>query len=198
MDIIIIHVWNPKGGQGKSTLALSLCGAAASQGQRPLLICQDQQGTSVLYGAEGNLPFPVAGSIPDSAPDADIVVIDHQASDWSFPANAQLVIIPVKPQRDQYASYLDASALAQQHIEPRHIIPVVMDSHYHRGQERQITKAMRSEGAGVVSASGAIGRASTEYRTIFDPALDRIYGIKSLRAQVEAVLAQAIETWQTI
>ena len=57
-EIKLISIWNPKGGQGKTMLAINLAAAAVMKlGLKSLLICQDQQGTSMLYFKAGNLPF---------------------------------------------------------------------------------------------------------------------------------------------
>ena len=45
-------------------LAINLAGAAVELGLKPLVICQDQQGTSMLYFQAGNLPFEVIGDVP--------------------------------------------------------------------------------------------------------------------------------------
>ncbi|NDA91228.1 MAG: hypothetical protein EBY20_10100 [Alphaproteobacteria bacterium] len=59
----LVSIWNPKGGQGKSTLAINLAAASVELGLKPLVICQDPQGTSLLYYKSGNLPFEVIDSV---------------------------------------------------------------------------------------------------------------------------------------
>ena len=125
----ILSIWNPKGGQGKSMLAINLAAAAVQIGINPLVICQDQQGTSMLFFNAGNLPFEVTGEIPTSKPDADLVIFDHQASDWEVP-DAALLLMPLKPARDQFATYMDAYKRAEQ--QQKEIITVVTDAAMHR------------------------------------------------------------------
>ena len=86
-QIKLISIWNPKGGQGKSMLAINIAAASVELGLKPLVVCQDPQGTSMLYFKFGNLPFDVLDSVPNNRPDADIVIFDHQASDWEVPTN---------------------------------------------------------------------------------------------------------------
>ena len=44
----IVSVWNPKGGQGKSLIALNLAAAAMSELElTPLVLCRDPQGTAL-------------------------------------------------------------------------------------------------------------------------------------------------------
>ena len=61
----------------------------------------------MLYFRSGNIPFSVIDAITDKHPDADIVIFDHQASDWDVPKN-NIIVMPMKPARDQYATYIDA------------------------------------------------------------------------------------------
>ena len=78
----VVSVWNPKGGQGKSLIALNLAAAAVSELElKPLVICRDPQGTAMLSYAKGNLPFDVKPSYPKGAAKYDLVIADHVASD---------------------------------------------------------------------------------------------------------------------
>ena len=75
----VASAWNPKGGQGKSMVAINLA-AAVENGLRPVVIDRDEQGTSMLYHRAGNLPFDLLDDYPRSAPDVDLVlyVSPHQ------------------------------------------------------------------------------------------------------------------------
>ena len=107
-DIKVVGIWNPKGGQGKSMLAINLAAAAIDLGIKPIVICQDQQGTSMNYYKEGNLNFTVISKIPKEKPDAELIIIDYQASDWEIPEIPEYLVMPLKPARDQYATYKEA------------------------------------------------------------------------------------------
>ncbi len=181
----IVSIWNPKGGQGKSMLAINLAASAFDMGLKPLVICQDQQGTSMLYYREGNLPFEVIGDIPQEKPDADLVIFDHQASDWEVP-DTTLLVMPLKPARDQFATYIDAFKRA--HAKNKDIITVVTDGKDQRPQERATSKYLKGEGAFVIPSSGVFSRASEEYRSIFDGALDRAYKVKERRNDIKKIL----------
>lgn len=183
--IKLVSIWNPKGGQGKSLLAINLAAAAHEMGIKPLVICQDQQGTSMLFYKGGNLPFEVVGSVPDTRPDADIVFFDHQASDWEVP-DPQLLLMPLYPARDQYATYLDAFKRAEGH--GKDIISVVTDGNMHRASEKAICSHMRQQGAFVIPASGVFSRAAEEYHTIFDPALSKAYKVRERRQDLMKIL----------
>ncbi len=81
-------------------LAINLAAAYVELGLVPIIICQDQQGTSINYYNNGNLNFEALGDLPQTQPDADIILIDHQASDWQVP-QTRLLVMPLKPARDQ-------------------------------------------------------------------------------------------------
>lgn len=185
----IVSIWNPKGGQGKSMLAINLAAAAHEMGLKPLVICQDQQGTSMLYHQEGNLPFDVVGKIPQDRPDADLILFDHQASDWEVP-DTQLLIMPLKPARDQFATYADAYARAEE--KGRDIITVVTDGQAHRASEKETTDYLKSQGAYVIPSSGVFSRAASDYRSIFDRALNKAYKVSERRREISGVLAAVL------
>ena len=183
--IILVSIWNPKGGQGKSMLAINLAAAAMEIGVKPIIICQDPQGTSTNYYNGGNLPFEVISQIPENKPDADIIFFDHQASDWEVPSN-NLLLMPVKPARDQYATYLDAFKRANA-IEKK-IITVVTDGSAHRQNEKSTVAYLKEQGAFIIPSSGVFSRASNEYRTIFDVSLNKAYKIGERRREISKIL----------
>jgi chromosome partitioning protein len=187
MKIIkLVSIWNPKGGQGKSTLAINLAAASVELELKPLIICQDPQGTSLLYYKSGNLPFEVVDSVPTDRPDADIVIFDHQASDWEVPKN-HLIVMPLKPARDQYATYIDAYRRAE--LLGKKIITVVTDGQEHRANEKDTIDYLKSKGACVIPSSGVFSRAASEYITIFDQKMNKAYKIRERRMEINKILA---------
>ena len=190
----IISVWNPKGGQGKSMLSINLAAASVEMGLVPLVICQDQQGTSMLFYNSGNLPFKVMNEIPEKKPDVDLLIFDHQASDWEVP-RAQFIVMPVKPARDQYATYIDAYKRAED--QGKEILTVVTDGHTHRLDENTTTALMKKKGAYIIPSSGVFSRASGEYRTIFDDKLNKAYKIKERRNDINKILGRILVNKET-
>lgn len=184
-EIRLVSIWNPKGGQGKSMLAINLAAASVELGLKPLLICQDQQGTVMLYFKAGNLPFEVMDTIPITRPDADIIFFDHQASEWSVPNNHTLVM-PLKPARDQYATYIDAYKRAE--ALGKQIITIVTDGQEHRASEKETTEYLRGKGAFVIPASGVFSRAASQYLTIFDAKMNKAYKVRERRAEISKIL----------
>ena len=185
-QIKLISIWNPKGGQGKSMLAINLAAASVELGLKPLVVCQDPQGTSMLYFKFRNLPFDVLDSVPNNRPDADIVIFDHQASDWEVPQN-YLIVMPLKPARDQYATYIDAYSRAE--LLGKRIITIATDGQEHRASENETIEYLRGKGAFIIPSSGVFSRASSEYLTIFDPKMNKAYKVQERRMEINKILA---------
>jgi len=181
----LVSIWNPKGGQGKSMLAINLAAAAVEMGLTPLVICQDQQGTSINYYKNGNLNFKVLGTLPKTQPNADIIIFDHQASDWEVPST-KLLIMPLKPARDQYATYIDAKKRAE--AKGKEIITIVTGGQMHRQSEKATTNFLKEQGALVIPSSGVFSRASEEYRSIYDSNLNKAYKVGERRKDLNAIL----------
>lgn len=188
-----VSVWNPKGGQGKSMVAVNLAAAAVDLGLRPVVIDRDEQGTSMLYHQAGNLPFEVLPDYPRSAPDVDLVLVDHMANDRVVP-RPPLLVMPVIPKRSQYAAYVEA--LKQAENAGKRIITVVTNGDLRREQERAVVLALKQRGAFEIRASGIFSRADNDYRTIYDPALNGAYGIRERRHEFCAVLAAVLQNQQ--
>jgi len=194
MTFKLVNIWNPKGGQGKSMIAINLAAAAVEMGLKPLVICQDPQGTSSMIYEAGRLPFEVISAIPKDKPDANLVLIDHQASDWEMP-QGRLLLMPVKPARTQYKTYVDAKAIAEK--AGKEIITVVTDAQHHRTEERETAKRLVEKGALEIPASGVFSRADAQLITIFDKEMNKAYKIKDRRNDflkiLGAILTDALE-----
>jgi chromosome partitioning protein len=188
--MILVSVWNPKGGQGKTTLAINLCAAAVELKIKPILICLDPQGTSLLYYREGNLSFEVLDKIPISRPDSDIVIFDSGANDWEVP-KTYTIVMPTRPVRDQYSTYIYAYKKAE--ALQKRIITVVTDFHSHRIDERTTTEALQKNGAFVIPSSGAFSKAAAEYLTIFDQKMNTTYKISERRLEITNILKEMIK-----
>ncbi len=194
MTFKLVNIWNPKGGQGKSMIAVNLAAAAVEMGLKPLVICQDPQGTSSMMHEGGRMPFEVISHIPKGKPDVNLVLIDHQASDWELP-KGRFFLMPVKPARSQYKTYVDARKLAEN--AGKQIITVVTDTQHHRKEERETAKRLVEKGALEIPASGVFSRADAQLLTIFDEEMNKAYKIKERRGDflkiLGAVLADSLE-----
>ena len=185
-----VSVWNPKGGQGKSMVAINLAAAAVDLGLKPVVIDRDEQGTSMLYHQAGNLPFDVLSDYPRSVPDVDLVLVDHMANARVIP-RPPLLVIPVIPKQSQYAAYVEA--LRQAENVGKRIITVVTNGDLRREQERAVVLALRKRGAFEIRASGVFSRADNDYRTIYDPVLNGAYGVRDRRHEFSAILAVVLQ-----
>jgi chromosome partitioning protein len=61
-----------------------------------------------------------------------------------------------------------------------------------RSSEKATTKALKSQGAKIIPSSGVFSRASEEYRSIFDPSLNKAYKINERRREISAILAAVL------
>ena len=174
-------------------VAINLAAAAVELGLRPVVIDRDEQGTSMLYHQAGNLPFDVLPDYPRSAPDVDLVLVDHMANDRVLP-RSPLLVMPVIPKRSQYAAYVEA--LKQAKDAGKRIITVVTNGDLRREQERAVVLALKQRGAFEIRASGIFSRADNDYRTIYDPALNRAYGVRERRQEFSAILAAVLQNQQ--
>ena len=52
--------------------------------------------------------------------------------------------------------------------------------------------AMRRAGAFEIRSSGVFSRAAEQYRTIFDPAVNRVYGVRERRQELIAILTAVL------
>jgi len=181
----IVSVWNPKGGQGKSTISINIAGAAVNIGLKVLLIDNDMQGTSMLFYKGGKLPFEVISKIPDKAPDVDLVIIDHMASDYDIPEPKQLVM-PFLPVRSQYAAYIKNFKKAEK--AKKNIISIVTGGDLRKRMQRDTVHDVRKQGVFEIKRSGVFDEADAEYKTIFDSQFDKYYNVNATRTQVASVL----------
>jgi chromosome partitioning protein len=186
----IASVWNPKGGQGKSMLCINLAAAAVELGLIPVVICQDPQGTSMLYYEGGNLPFKVIPEPPKKRINADLILFDHQASELEIPGS-HLLVMPTMPARDQYATWANAYERAKS--SGKRIVKVVTNCNYSRKEEAEIAKTLKQTGAFEVKASGVFSKAANNYYSIFEPKLNRAYKIKERRQEINGLLAAILQ-----
>lgn len=191
----LVSIWNPKGGQGKSLLALNLAAAAADIDLVPVVVCEDPQGTSTEFFQGGKLGFEVWKKIPAKKPEGvDLIIFDCQASNWSLP-KTNLVVMPVKPIRSQFSTY--AKAYKQAKDANKRIITVVSDANVNRKEEREAKKQLEQKGAFILSASSAFGHADAALTTIFDDRVKEVktaYKVNERRKEVKAILAAILNS----
>lgn len=185
-----VSIWNPKGGQGKSLLAMNLAACAKKVFDlNTLVIDQDPQGTCRECAKGGRLPFKVVGDIPSKKPEGvELVIMDHQASDWELPTFKTLVM-PVLPTRTQFQTFSVAFQKAKG--AGRRVITVINNVDLNRKQENEAVKALRQRGGYLLRSGSPFGHAEAELTTIFDndiPAIRNGYKVNERRAEIEAIM----------
>ncbi len=187
----LVSTWNPKGGQGKSLLAINLAGAAVGTGYSALVVDLDPQGTAIQYTDNPDLLFPITGRMPESAPEEEIVIFDEQASDWELPSR-NLLVMPVRPSRDQFKTFAQAHRVAVE--SGRKVIVVATGGDVRRELEAEIVDRLVIDyDAHVLPDSGIYTRAANIYTTIFDTRLTSVYGAATARLTMIDVLADILE-----
>jgi len=189
----VISVWNPKGGQGKSMLSINLAAAAVQIGLKPVVIDRDpEQQTALLYHDSG-LAFKILADYPRNAPDVDLVIVDHMATDRDPPL-PPVVVVPVIPKRTQFAAYKHALPILE--AENKRIITVVTGGDKRRTDERAAVIALKQMGAFEIPQSVVFTHAENNLTTVFDPKLNHVYGVRERRSDFTAILAAALQNQQ--
>ena len=122
MSQIVISIYSPKGGAGKSTLSLQLADAIVSQRKKSVLVLdRDSQGSIAsvarLAQSKGNpLPFATHQGPPTQRPTEDVVLIDHSpliGQQYMPPQGTDMVLLPVQPSFLDFASMQQAKSALQ-------------------------------------------------------------------------------------
>lgn len=121
----IISLYSPKGGVGKTTIAVNLAGAYAAAGKSVILVDRDEQESafSIYSGPAASKAFDVVTEFPEN-PSHDIMIIDQHPSHKEQPVGA-FIICPIEPCRLSYESYAKARHLfkGKKHI----VVPSIVD-----------------------------------------------------------------------
>ena len=120
--MLVVAFWSPKGGVGKTTLALNVAGDLTHRKYKVVLFDADPQGSACAVARFGNLNFKVVGGPPDRKKldnDVDFVIIDYPPRYEALPA-AKRVVVPLNP------SYVDVAATspALKQLKKRKILQV--------------------------------------------------------------------------
>ena len=182
-----ISVWNPKGGVGKSTIAMNVAAAIHAKGKSVVLADLDPQGSALAIAKDGNLPFEVVDEIPRNG--VDVVIIDHPPG-FDEPPHAQAVIFPVRPARlDMQAGI---RALRSLEASGAKVVVVFNDAKkQHKVERVTMQKAVKMElfsEPRTVKSRTVYRVAMDQGRTIFDPALNGIYAVQDARLEIQNIL----------
>lgn len=191
----LISFWNPKGGQGKSTLSINIAGAAVDIGLSVLLVDRDMQGTASIFHEDGHLPFEVVHNLPKENPNVDLIIMDHMASDEEMPISP-LLVIPFLPKRSQFKHYTLNSRKAE--LAGKRIISVVTNTDSRNKVQRQLVNASRKLGVFEVKAGAAFDHADAEYRTIFDKKFNSSSNVDRSRNEMKNLLSSILQNFNSI
>lgn len=159
----VISVWSPKGGAGKTTLTLSLAGAYADQGLTVLVVDLDPQQSAAWVHGRGQLPFEVVVGMPKHKPDVDVVLFDHPPGVGNVPT-ASKVVMPIRPSALDIHS---ASLMAGQLSPEQTLYRVANAVDGRRREEKEVSQALKKQGAFVIGSRSVYPRATGEGVTIW-------------------------------
>ncbi|WP_223823752.1 ParA family protein [Candidatus Enterovibrio escicola] len=190
LNMKIVAIWNPKGGQGKTTISLNLAAAASKLGLKTVVISRDIQDDEAMkeFG-RGSYPFDIYQGVPRDKPDADLIIIDHPAGDRNAPETTK-VICPIVPCKLDYRTYSQSKHVLTD--SGKEIIEVCSRGDMRVRDEREFIRLMRKQGASSVRRRSTFVNAHNTNKTIFDKSFDRVGKIGEPRAEIEGLLARAL------
>lgn len=187
--MIVVAIWNPKGGQGKTTLSLNLAAAASKLGLKVMVVSRDIQDDDMSDYGNGTHMFQLASKLPNEKPDVDLVVVDHPAQDFNAP-EADRVVCPIVPCSVDYKVYVNARNVLVD--AEKEIIEVVNKGDMRIKEERDFMILMRKQGASCIKNRNIFKKAHNQMKTVFDTSFDKTGKIGEPRAEVEGLLARVL------
>jgi hypothetical protein len=188
-----ISVYNPKGGTGRTTVAVHLADYLSMRGARVLLRDADPQGSALgwAYLAEqvreadkaASLPFLVGRGLAEGY---DLIITDHGPAEEDFGLpKTDIFVVPVS--LDGVAQAVGLRTLTRLKSEGHS--PVVVASKYRpdRAEHRAALASEALAGAIVVRDRAALAGWYATGRTIYDPAHGRAQGVALARQDIDSV-----------
>ena len=157
-----IAFWSPKGGVGKTTLALNFAAAAYYAGNKVILCDLDPQRSAFDVFAYRQLPFTVLADKPQVMPNVDYLICDYAPSLERLP-DEETIILPMR------ASTLDLKAVNRsiRLIRNKRIIKCVNAVDTRRHDERMLAMKLYNEGAHLIKDRSIYVRSIFEGKTVF-------------------------------
>jgi chromosome partitioning protein len=171
-----IALWSPKGGVGKTTLAINLAAAAYYRNHRVMLSDMDPQESAVDVFRDKNLPYTVIKGQPSVAPMLDFMFLDYPPRN-DVELEGDLIVIPFR------ASILDIRAVTKsiRYAVHRPIVKCVNAVDIRRQDERLLALRMHSEGSLMIKNRSVYSRAIALGKSVFD---SDIYGAAEARQEI--------------
>ena len=157
-----VAFWSPKGGVGKTTLALNFAAAAYYAGYKVLVCDLDPQKSATDIFQEKNLPFSVISNHPPVRPAVDFLIYDH-APHTNTILDVETVIVPMRP------SILDIKAVNRylRVIRDKRIIKCVNALDSRRHEERLLAVRLYSQGAHLIKSRSIYVSSMAKGKTVF-------------------------------
>ncbi|MCW8877291.1 MAG: ParA family protein [Kangiellaceae bacterium] len=180
-----IAFWSPKGGVGKTTLALNFAAAAYYSGHKVLVCDLDPQLSAIDVFNEKRLPFSVVPDMPQVEPNVDFIVYDHAPSIESIPS-VDTIVLPMR------ASILDLKAVnrAFRLIRDKRVIKCINAVDTRRHDERVMAMKLYSEGAHLVKDRSIYVRSLALGETVFQQS---VYGARDAQNELKRLLERVID-----
>ncbi len=175
-----VAFWSPKGGVGKTTLALNFAAAAYYAGKKVLVCDLDPQQSAVDVANEKKLPFSVVSGNPQVIPNTDYIIYDH-APNIKQPPLVETIIMPMR------ASILDLKAVNRSYrlVRDKRVIKCVNAVDLRRHNERIMAMKLFSEGAHLVKDRSIYIRSLAMGETVFQQS---VYGSRDAQNEINRLL----------
>ena len=149
-----IAFWSPKGGVGKTTLAINVAAAAHYDGKKVILCDMDPQFSAADVFNDQQLPYSVFRGYPDVTPRVDIMVLDFPPR-VDIALTGDVIVVPMR------ACILDMRAVnkAIRYVYDRQIVKCVNAVDTRRHDERLLAMKLYAEGARLIKDRSVYSRA---------------------------------------
>jgi chromosome partitioning protein len=191
MKARIVSVWSPKGGVGKTTIALHVAAILAIK-QSVLLVDLDPQGGSAWCARQGFLPFDVVQGYPTSQPSARVVVVDHPPG-WSDLPRGDVIITPFRASALDYAATRESlESLKSQGA--YQVVPILSAVDMRRREETEVAGQLCSQDPDLlmIRDRAIYPRVIGEGKTVVDSDVVNWYGAREARLEMLAIAKAAM------
>jgi chromosome partitioning protein len=180
-----IAFWSPKGGVGKTTLALNFAAAAYYAGYKVLVCDLDPQQSASDVFSENQLPFSVVPNLPVVPPNVDFIISDYAPSVKNLPTE-ETIILPMR------ASILDLKAVskAQRHVRDKRIIKCVNAVDTRRHEERIMAMKLYADGCQLIKDRSIYVKSLASGKTVFQ---QTSYGAREAKNELNRLLERVLK-----